>query len=227
MVAACAIAELPVMSFDRLANSYRWMERVLAGRTLQACRTDWLGKVLGARDILIVGEGPGRFLEVCAERCPKAQFTVVDSSQKMLELAKLTWEQGRPRDNRAEFIHAALPDWRAPRDRFDLVVTHFFLDCFNDRSLRLVVELLAASASANSSWLLSDFCVPPRGLARWRAQCVLRIAYTFFRAATGIEAREITPPEPFLEAAGYHLKERKARQWGLLHSDLWLRIEST
>ncbi len=215
------------MSFDRLAGSYRWMELVLAGETLQASRTQWLPAVSAARRVLIVGEGPGRFLEVCAKTMPEAEFTVVDASQNMLALAEAAWNRvaethQRPRP-RAAFIHASLPQWSPPGGQFDLVATHFFLDCFGPQTLAQVIALLASAAAEESSWIVTDFCVPARGFARWRSLLILRAAYGFFRLATRLEARRITPPDPFLAAAGYTLANRRHRQWGLLHSDLWVR----
>src|SRR6478672_3243477 len=91
-----------VMSFDILAPHYRWMEAVLAGDKLQRCRVHWLGAVQHCRRALLVGEGNGRFLQVCAERLPNTHFTVVDASPKMLREAELRWRKARG-GNRATF----------------------------------------------------------------------------------------------------------------------------
>src|SRR5882762_1835947 len=48
--------------FDRLAPHYYWMECVLAGRTLQRCRTAFLEQTRDATAALLIGEGNGRFL---------------------------------------------------------------------------------------------------------------------------------------------------------------------
>ena len=121
------------MSFDLLAPHYRWMEAVLAGDKLQKCRIHWLDSVRHCRRALLVGEGNGRFLEVCAERLPDAQFTVVDASPKMLREAEMRWRNAGG-DNRATFIHATLPGLKLSRS-FDLVVTNCFFDCFNREQL--------------------------------------------------------------------------------------------
>ena len=49
-----------LMSFERLAPFYRAMERVLAGGKLQHCRTVLLPRLGLVREVLVVGEGPGR-----------------------------------------------------------------------------------------------------------------------------------------------------------------------
>ena len=75
------------MSFDHLAPFYRGMEFVLAGGKLQRCRLEWLEEVKDSRQVLIVGEGPGRFLMECAKTLPDAQILCVDASAAMLSRA--------------------------------------------------------------------------------------------------------------------------------------------
>src|SRR5690349_9347963 len=72
------------MSFDVLAPHYRWMEFVLAGEKLQRCRTAFLDSTGGAKNILILGEGNGRFLLECRRKFPDGQITCVDASARML-----------------------------------------------------------------------------------------------------------------------------------------------
>src|SRR5579862_4048205 len=69
------------MSFDRLAPHYRWLEIVLAGEKLQHCRTAFLSQIRDAHDVLILGEGNGRFLLECRKTLSSAQITCVDSSR--------------------------------------------------------------------------------------------------------------------------------------------------
>ena len=211
------------MSFDRLAPIYRTMERVLAGGKLQRCRTAWVAEVRSARRILLVGEGHGRFLERCAREFPEASITCVDASRAMLRLAAARWQAAGGRAEAVEFVQAELPAWRAPEARFDLIVTHFFLDCFPAPQLAEVVAGLARAATPGARWLLADFTVPPRGWRRWRARWILALAYAFFRRATNLPARQITPPDPFLEQAGFRRVKWRTSEWGLLRSDLWAR----
>lgn len=211
------------MSFDRLAPHYRWMERVLTGGKLQRCRLAWLGEVRESRNVLVVGEGPGRFLAEAARALPSVRFCCVDASAAMLERARVAWANAGGKPLRAQFVRAELPAWQPPAGAFDLVVTHFFLDCFPPESLAAVVTRLAAAARGDARWLLADFCVPARGAARLRARLVLWAAYSFFRVATRLPARQLATPDACLEAEGFRLVYRRTSDWGLLHSDLWQR----
>jgi SAM-dependent methyltransferase len=210
------------VSFDRLAPHYTWMERVLAGPRLQRARIAWLEALAPREHVLIAGVGHGHFLATAAKRFPHLRFTCVDASGGMLaEAGRRARRHGIA--DRVEFVPGALPAWQPPRATFDAIATNFFLDCFAAPELALVVNALAESARADATWLLADFTVPARGLGRQRARAVHALMYAFFRRATKISARRVTPPEPFLRAAGFALVARKSFEWGLLHADRWER----
>lgn len=210
------------MSFDRLAGHYRWMEAVLVGDLLQRARTQWLSAVQNPRRVLLAGEGPGRMLVACAAAWPRSHFTVVDQSSAMLARARQHWSV-RTGKLQVEFRQADLrARWPEPGD-FDLIITHFFLDCFNPDELTMVIANLAGAATSRAAWLITDFQVPPRGWRRIRARLILCLAYRFFRLATDISARAITPPDSRLVATGFNLRRRELLNFDLLHADLWAR----
>ena len=121
-----------------------------------------------------------------------------------------------------EFVHADVLQWPAPTAAYDLVVTHFVLDCFRPEQLALVLPALAAAATPEARWLLADFREPSTGLAKWRARAILELMYLFFRWAASLPASELTAPDPLLAQCGFKLRERRTFEWGLLHSDLWV-----
>lgn len=214
------------MKFDRLAPHYRWMEWVLAGERLQTCRVCYLDQVLDAHSILLAGEGNGRFLRACRRRIPKARITCLDASHGMLQQAERRLLQGGFSLEAVDFVNADALLWKGPADSFDLIVTHFFLDCFRPDQLRQVVANLARTARPQARWLLADFCIPASGPGRTRARIIHGLMYGFFRAFARLPARHLTPPESFLETANFTLLHRQVSEWGLLHSDIWAHKES-
>ncbi len=209
------------MSFDTLAPHYRWMEFVLAGNKLQRCRTAFLKDVANARDVLICGEGNGRFLVECRRRLPRARITCVDASPRMLEAARTRLARQDLFDPNIEFLLADILQWDSEPARFDLIVTHFFLDCFRPEQLAGVVSALATSTRAGAAWLLADFQIPVSSLSRLRALACHWLMYRFFRLTTALPARKLTAPDPFLARNGFSLRDRRESEWGLLHTDLW------
>jgi ubiquinone/menaquinone biosynthesis C-methylase UbiE len=213
------------MSFDLLAPHYRWMELVLAGEKLQRCRTLFLPEVRDADNVLILGEGNGRFLVECRKLLAGARITCVDASARMLELARHRLEDCDLRLEGVEFVHADALSWKAPQKAFDLIVTHFFLDCFPGEDLTKLLCHLAEACHPGARWLLADFQIPKRGISRLRAQLIHRLMYLFFRIATRLPARRLTPPDPLLELRGFVLRRRQLSDWGLLRSDLWEQVK--
>lgn len=211
------------MSFDRLAPHYRWMEWLLAGGKLQRCRTAFIRDIPPPHRVLMLGEGNGRCLVELLRAFPDAHFTCVDASARMLGCARARVLKRGLSDAGIEFMHADALRWEPPDAQFDLLVTHFFLDCFAPEQLAKLVPRLAAAGTAEARWLLADFCEPSSGFAKWRARCILRAMYCFFRRMTRLPARRLTPPDAFLERSGFALSKRLLADWGLLHSDLWQR----
>ena len=194
------------------------METLSAGAKLQRCRTAFLDDIPVPERVLLAGEGHGRFLPECARRFPDAEIVVVDSSSLMLEISKRTVKTGR-----VKFVHADMLDWQAPDAAFDLVVTHFFLDCFTKEELATVIGNISRAATARADWLVADFEIPSSGPARLRARTILTLLYRFFRTTSGLRASRLIPPDEFLKIAGFSRKGRRTFDWGLLKSELWTR----
>jgi len=207
------------MNFDRLAPHYDWLEALTAGGRLDRARTIWLGALERHKHVLSVGEGHGKFAQAFVKRLPLTPLTCVEESRLMLDRARR-----RMAGTRApiEWIHADFFKW-IPREKYDALVTCFFLDCFRPEQLAQVVAKLAACATPDAVWLIVDFSVPPRGLARWRAMFIHALMYRFFRVATALSARQQTPPDELLRAHGFELERRQEFEWGLIRADVWRR----
>lgn len=214
------------MSFDTLAPWYRSMEAVTAGGILQRCRTTFLAQAKECRCALLLGEGPGRFLVELLRVNPYVTVTCVEQSPRMIEEARRELKRSGLDAARVRFEPCDILNWRPERVEFDLVVTHFFLDCFQRRELEELVAIVASSTTADAVWLLADFRLPATGWQRWRARAVLTLLYAFFRVTTGLSASRLTPPDEFLEGAGFRLAGRRLVNCGLTHSDLWSKVRA-
>lgn len=209
------------MGFEHLARSYRALEWLLAGGVLQRARTRWLGELGAPEHALLVGEGPGRFLEVGLRRLPRTRFHCVDACAGMLREAARRVGPGD--QGRVAFEQADLRSWKPAGGGYDLIVTHFFLDCFPAPVLGRVVGALAEGLAAGGVWLVADFAMPASGPARWRAWVIHRLMYGFFRLATDLPARALEPPEDWLQAEGLVLARGMEFEWGLIRSSMWRR----
>lgn len=212
------------MNFELIAPHYHWMERIFAGRLMQHARTTFLEQARNCRRALLVGEGPGRFLAELLRHNPGVRIVCVEYSAGMIRQARRRLARERLDLARVEFKQMDALDWTPPAEKFDLIATHFFLDCFPAGRLQQLVPLLAAGAAPDAVWLLTDFRLPEHGWRRARAAFLLASLYAFFRAATALAADRLTPPDPFLEKAGFRLADRRLMNFGFAHADFWRRI---
>jgi hypothetical protein len=69
---------------------------------------------------------------------------------------------------------------------YDLIATHFFLDCFAMEELRTLVCRVSERCVPGGQWLVSEFSIPAEGVRRVAAAALIRVMYLFFRVATGL-----------------------------------------
>lgn len=213
------------MSFDAVAPWYRALETIAFGDALQRCRVASLGEIQSPRHALVVGEGNGRFLCELLRAHPGVQVDCADASERMLQLARRRVEMEQPdRSAQVRFLHRDITSWAPPENHYDLVVTHFLLDCFPEAELARVIKNLASAAKPGAVWLVADFRLPDRGVARLRARVWLAGMYQFFRLTARIKATELIDPTPYLQAKGFALAGQHLFRGGMLKSELWRSI---
>lgn len=207
--------------FDRLAACYDWMETILAGDRLERCRNAFWGEMGEVRHALLAGVGHGRFLTELRRRYPGAEITCIDSSAKMLEVSRRRLLREGLTLEGINLIHADVLTWQPPAGEYDLIATHFFLDCFTAAQLLEVIKRLRSGAKAGARWHLSDFQIPQNGWRRIRAQIILWLMYRFFRVVTDLPAAALSNPQNSLSTSGFVRRARKEFEWGLLFAELW------
>jgi ubiquinone/menaquinone biosynthesis C-methylase UbiE len=205
------------VSFDRLAPHYHWLETVGFGSVLQQARARWIETLPRPMRVLTVGEGTGDFLRVLLRVHRDAVVDCVDTSARMLELARLRIPGSL---KRVRFFQEDIRSWRPP-ECYDLVVTNFVLDCFAQNELKSVVQKLAGFANPGAYWLVADFCIPKAPFARIHAKIWLATMYRFFRTTTDIRAKRLVDPTPELQANGFVCLNRSQWRLGLVKSELW------
>jgi ubiquinone/menaquinone biosynthesis C-methylase UbiE len=203
---------------DPIARWYRWFEYAGFGRGLERRRFAFLPEVAQARRILLLGDGDGRFLARLVAINRDAAIDYVDSSHKMLKLAR-----SRNSCDRVTFHHADALQIELPATTYDLIVAHFFLDCFNRHDAERLIERVAAAACPAARWLVSEFRQAPQGWRALWARLWLRVLYLFFRVATGLRTRQLIDHHPLLERHGFQLAHAESARFGLLVSELWSR----
>ncbi len=209
-------------NFDRIARSYRFLEHLTLGTALSRTRTEHLHSLTAAREALVLGDGDGRFLAALLRANPYVHATVVDSSRTMLHLlaARCAFAASRLTLAQAYTIDL-LTTPASGNPAFDLVTTHFFLDCFTDPQLAHLIPAIRARLAPSALWVISDFRIPPTGLMRLPARLLVRALYLAFRIVTGLQPTRLPDFAPLLQQAGLSRVRSRHRLNGLLTAELW------
>jgi SAM-dependent methyltransferase len=207
-------------SFDRIARPYRWLEYLTLGRALERCRLHFLPNLLQQKRALILGDGDGRFLAELLTQNPRLRADAVDTSATMLLLLRQRCEAFAPN------VSARLTTYQTsalicPLDGpYDLVVTHFFLDCLTQPDLETLINHIAPNLSPQALWLVSDFHTPS-GLMRLPAKILIRSLYLAFRILTNLRTTKLPDHTSPLQKAGLTLIAHQHRLSSLLVTELW------
>ena len=220
---------LPVraVTFDRVARVYRIAEHLLLGRSLSRARCEHLPALGNTRRALVLGDGDGRFLAALLRAAPGLRATAVDSSGEMLRLLseRCSFAMDRVEVWQADVLSSTQqlqpPPWLAASPGYDLIATHFFLDCFTETEIARLVPAIRGCLQPGGLWVLSEFRVPPRGLFRLPARLVVRVLYLVFRALTGLRPTRLPPFASHLREAGLVPVCTRHSLAGLLTAELW------
>jgi SAM-dependent methyltransferase len=219
----------PQPNFNVIARPYRWLEYLTLGPILQRCRLHYLPNLLQQKRVLILGDGDGRFLSQLLAANPHLHADAVDTSKTMLKLLRSRCEAAAP--NAAARLNThhtdALtfsnpsPENSERPEKYDLVVTHFFLDCLTQPDLETLIARTAPALTPKALWVVSDFRIPTAGPMRLPAKLLTRALYLAFRILTGLRTNRLPDHATPLAQAGLTRISHHHHLSGLLTTELW------
>ena len=215
----------PIRSFDRISRVYRMLELASFGHALERTREHYLPEMANARFALVLGDGDGRFLAKLLALNQQLHAVAIDTSQRMLDLLRTRCQENAGRvltrhgDLRGDV--AALLRGPGQDGSFDLVVTHFFLDCLSEDELERLLRSVRPRLSSSARWIVSEFRTPDRGLLRPVGRVLIRSLYFAFWLLTGLPVRRMPEYAQPLKSMGFRLEARQLRLGGLLVAEIW------
>ena len=120
------------MNYDTFAHVYNFFEKLLFGKKLERARFEFLNELRYSKEVLIFGEGDGRFLERLIEFNSTANITVVEISEQMISRSKKRLHQSE----KVTFLNQNALSMEIKESSYDAIITHFFLDNFLDKPAR-------------------------------------------------------------------------------------------
>jgi ubiquinone/menaquinone biosynthesis C-methylase UbiE len=206
------------MNCDTIAGVYRWLEYIAFGSTLQRRRCEFLDALGTARTALVIGDGDGRFLAELHKRYPDMEVDSIDLSAGMIAMARRRIDSCRVR-----LLEADARTIDFPRDEYDLVVTHFFLDCFSEADAAAVIRRASSVTAGGRRWIISEFRIPASGWKALHARLWLKTMYLFFRMTTGLSTDRLPRYHEILRAYGFTLEREVTERFGLVASECWIK----
>jgi hypothetical protein len=104
---------------------------------------------------------------------------------------------------------------------YDLIVTHFFLDCLATEEIAGLAQRLASVLARGAVWLVSEFAVPPTVFGRAVAGPLVAALYRAFGLLTKLRQRSLPDHARALSGSGWELAKQRSHLGGLLVSQLW------
>ena len=108
-----------------------------------------------------------------------------------------------------------------PEKAYDLVITHFFIDCLFEPELAALVERVTTRLPPGARWVVSEFALPLTRVGAILGKTMISGLYQAFGLMTGLQVRSLPDHAAAFQRAGFERAEE--RQWlgGLLVSQLW------
>jgi SAM-dependent methyltransferase len=210
------------MNCDGIARYYQVIEHLSFGRYLERRRFALLGEARASRRAIVCGGGDGRFLARLLRVNSHVEVDFVELSPKMIELAeRRVAGMGRTFRERVRFRVGDVWEFEPRTDGYDLIVTHFFLDCFSEPELAGIVACLGSWGVPDARWIVSDFREAEGPVGRLWTRAVIRGLYAAFQCTTGLRVTRLPNYAAALVREGYLQRCEEKALGGLLKSSLW------
>ncbi|MCB1318277.1 MAG: class I SAM-dependent methyltransferase, partial [Leptospiraceae bacterium] len=233
-VSISAMIDKKQQNFDAIAPYYDALLWVTSGSTILRSQTALLPEIYERaktiRSIAVIGGGTGAFLDALLNRWPESiplpDVYSIDASERMLRISRARMARKHPDSlHRLYFIHRRLP-WRTDKPppgwpRFDLIITNYVLDCFDDATVAQVQSQLHQLLKTNGLWLCVDFYVQQPGrIRRVLARTIIRGLYLFFHITTGLRPTRLPAYDRFFSEHDYRLRAEKTHAFQLIRARL-------
>ena len=165
-----------VGNYDRIAPFYDSLAKFVFGGKLNQAEAHFLNKLNSPDRVLVFGGGTGNTLDPLLCNCPEASIDYLEASSTMIALAK---KRVGSRTNNIQFIHGTELKLVDTRKTYDVVITPFVLDVFEESNLKSVIDILFNALTPGGYWLQTDFYVYRDH--PWWQRLLVQLMYFFFR----------------------------------------------
>jgi len=169
-----------IEGFNRIAPFYNIASVISSFNKIHKSQTWLLSKQMKFSKVLIIGGGDGKFLLEAMKQGLSEQYYYIDISDAMIKLAQSKIKKQLPLSlSSVIFICGSYQDI-PENEKFDLIVTPYFLDCFSDDELSLVVDKLYSQLTIEGTWFFADFNIPEGSFRSFIFKNIIQLLYGIF-----------------------------------------------
>lgn len=172
------------VDFSILSSIYDFLGSIVFFGALHRSQVYFIDQLKKPDRALIIGGGTGRFLVDLLKSEKVKNITYVDISQGMIARAKKK-VSALGKENQVEFICGGVD--AVPDRQYDLICTHYFLDCFEEEKLCLILSKLRGLLSKEGEWYFTDFYLDES--SSFIKTKFVGFLYFFFRILCGLKVK--------------------------------------
>ncbi len=216
------------VNFDSISAVYDRLARLVFGKEIINAQRYFLPFIPENAQILIIGGGTGWILtEILALGKPITNITYIDSSEKMIQAAKKKTEEyiiSRKAKTFPDIEFITGTENNIPPERkYDVVITYFVLDVFNDKDLGKAMLTIKNATKAHGLWLFSDFTVSNHPVhSKWQL-LLIKIMYLFFRWTSNLSNTKLPDFEQHFQNLAYSPAVSASFYLGMIVSRIYRR----
>ncbi len=202
-------------SFNTIAPCYDSLAFLVFGNRIKLAPLYFLPRLKEPSKILVIGGGTGAILKALRRHFPHTPITFLEPSEQMMVRAR------KRSVSNVTFVSQTLADFNTAH-QFDLILTPFVLDVFNESELPPAIEKVKAMLNPGGHWLHSDFY---QGENLWWQRWLIRSMYKFFKVFAGLKQQKLLDFDHYFSAT-HDLNLVASQSWlrGLIKS-VWLQKE--
>ena len=207
--------------YDRLAPYYDFLARIVFGKSLLRAKRHFLSLLPSKAKILLIGGGTGQILPDILKDNRRHYVVYLERSGKMISLARSRADRNKV-SGQILFVEgdeSNLPE----REKFDVIITNFFLDQFREDRLELLMEILFNRLNSSGLWLFTDFQLQKGQPHYWWQILLIKTMLAFFRVATNLKTNSLPDFPPLFQRLNLTLIEEKRFLKKLIVSRVYLK----
>jgi len=198
--------------FNSIAPYYDRLAAVVFGNSIRKSQTYYFNRIPENAKVLVIGGGTGWWLGQLQKENPQCKIWFIEASSEMLSRAQKKFLEN------TIFIHGTEED--IPPIQFDVVITHFFLDMFDDEKMKQLIKTISASLSISGIWLIADFV----NIRFWH-RSLLFLMYRFFRMLGVLQLNTLGDWDTIMLNQNFNCEQETHFYGGFIKSAIYLKIE--